>query len=70
MTKFVSMSMIGAMLALGLGTGFAQADDRDRDGDRRRVREVCSFVTKCHRDDGRRICHREKVCKLVRIDRR
>jgi hypothetical protein len=70
MTKFVSMSMIGAMLMLGLGSGFAQADDRDRDGDRRRVREVCSFVTKCHRDDGRRICHREKVCKLVRVDRR
>lgn len=68
MTRFVSASILGAFLAAGLTAGGAQAEERDRD--RGRVREVCTWVTKCHREDGRRQCHREKECKMVRVDRR
>ena len=70
MIKIVPVSVLAAILAVGLSTGFAQAEERDRDRDRSRVRQVCTYETRCHREDGRRQCHREKVCKMVRDNRR
>lgn len=49
--------MLAAMMALGVSSG-AQADERER----------CTWVRKCHRDDGRMQCHREKVCKMIHRD--
>ena len=72
MTKILSMSMLAAVLALSFSS-VSQGEERrgrdrdgDRDRDRREMREVCSTVRKCFRDDGRYRCHRERVCKMVR----
>jgi hypothetical protein len=66
MTKFITLSMLAAILAASVSVSTASAEDRDRD---RRMHEVCTTVTKCHREDGRRMCHKEQECKMVR-DRR
>ena len=73
MTKIVSVSVLAAVMALSFSS-LSQAEerrdrDRDRDGDRRdrrEVRQICSIVKKCFRDDGRYRCHRERVCRFVR----
>jgi Ni/Co efflux regulator RcnB len=60
MKTMISVSMLAAMMALGVTSGAAQADERER----------CTWVRKCHRDDGRLQCHREKVCKMIHRDHR
>jgi len=55
MKTIVSLSMLATMLALSVPASVAMADDHD---DRR-----CSWVRKCHHDDGRRICEKVKVCR-------
>jgi hypothetical protein len=67
MFRIASLTLAGAVLAVGLSTSFAQAQDR-RDGfeGRRQMREVCSIVKRCRFEDGRRRCERERVCKMVR----
>jgi hypothetical protein len=69
MMRMVSLSMLGAIMAVTLSTSFAQAEDRRERGERREARQVCSIVKRCRLDDGRRRCVRERVCRTVRRDR-
>ena len=55
MTKFVSLSMLATMLALSIPAGAALADDHDH--------QRCTWVRKCHHEDGRRVCEKERVCR-------
>ena len=59
MKKLISLSMLAGILALGATSSVAQAEERER----------CTTVRKCHWDDGRRRCERERVCRMVHIDR-
>lgn len=66
MTRFITLSMLAAMLGASIPAGFALAEDHDHGRDRdHRMHEVCTTVTKCHREDGRRMCHQERECKMV-----
>ena len=66
MMRLLSISAAVAVLGASLSLP-ARAEERDRE--RGRMHESCSMITKCHRDDGRRVCRQERVCKMVR-DRR
>jgi len=59
MKKFVSLSMLAAMMAVTLSASSASADDREGYREGRR----CTWVRKCHRDDGVRVCERVRVCR-------
>jgi len=58
MKTILSLSMLAAMLTVTLPTAGAFADDHDG----YRNRERCSTVRRCHREDGRRVCERVRVC--------
>ena len=59
MTKIVSLSMLATMLALTIPASIASAEP----GEGYRERQRCTWVRKCHRDDGRRVCEKVKVCR-------
>jgi len=64
MTKIVSISMAAALMAVTLSASSAFADKREgEEGMKYRERQSCSWVRKCHREDGRRICEKVKVCR-------
>lgn len=72
MTRLISIASVAAMLLAGTAGVQAQQRDRDRDRDRDRPRmhQVCKTVTKCHREHGKRVCHKERECKMVPMSRR
>ncbi len=65
MSKFISAASVAALLLVGIGGAQAQQHDNDRDRDRPRLHQVCKTITKCHREHGRNICHKERECKMV-----
>jgi hypothetical protein len=52
MNRIMSLSMVGAIMALGLSSGAAQAHERER----------CEFVKKCHGPFFHRRCETIRVC--------